>query len=1380
MNELNCIPEVAGLSYEDLCIHPNLDLPEGFKVPKFEIFGGTGNRLAHLRAYCDQLVGVGRNEALLMRLFSRSLSGETLEWFTSHKTRQWSSWNALAKDFIERFAYNVEIVHDRYSLEKMKQKPTESYREFAYRWRKEAARVRPSMSEKEIVEVFVRVQEPEYYDRIMLLVGEKFVEIVKVVETIEDGLRTGKIARVAASPGSSGLLKKKKEDVSSISYEGKKTPRKTSSYQGRSRPSQSSYLAHYTQADYQNNHPPSYQNTPPPIYQTPPPIYQTPPHHYRNVALNCANVQTSYQTPPPTVGHDTEDCINLKHKIQDLIDQNVVSLQTVAPNVNSNPLPNHGGATINMIETDDDWCVAKTIVSIAPDELERAVASLSIRQKKEFVILTPEKAVALVPRKTLTQPKFVIETAATQGMTRSGRCYTPEELAQGGQKKDQTKRPISEAEAEEFWRKMQPKDYSIVKHLEKTPAQISVDNLAAMIHQVIRGHQISFCEEELPFEGRMHNKAMHVTIKCREKVINRVLVNDGSGLNICPLSTLKQLKFDLGKVQQNQVNVRAFDEVQRDTIGAVNLDVQMGPAEFNVEFQVLDINTSYNLLLGRPFIHMAGAVPSTLHQLMKFVWKDQELVIHGEGSHSDGYAPIVHKVSRGCDFYTVELVNATDDDLAPQPPMPVVYKMIATVMLQNGFEPGFGLGKYFQGIVEPVQIPAKGAKFGLGYIPTDDEAEMKNKNVNQALAKPIPHLYQSFPVRESISDGGLGEGIWGLFEEIDTVIEEEAGTSGIRDAEPEEQLQNWTSTPLLISRSFSNINLKPANVMSCHEPSEQNEVGDEEGEEYEEENEVPEHVAEEFRQFVNQHKPNLEETETVNLGDEECVKEVKISVHLTEAQRRDMVHLLWEYIDVFAWSYRDMPGLSTNMVSHKLPINPDFSPVKQKTWKFKPELSLKIKDEITKQIESQVVEVTQYPTWLANVVPVAKKDEKIRICVDYKDLNKASTKDNFSLPNIHILIDNCAKHEMQSFVDSYAGYHQILMDEEDAEKTAFITPWGVYHYRVMPFGLKNAGSTYMRAMTTIFHDMIHKEIEVYVDDVIIKSRKSSDHLTNLRKFFDRLRRYNLKLNPAKYVFGVPAGKLLGFIVSRRGIELDPSKIKAIQELPPPKTKKKVMSFLGRFSIHRGDGSIEVYFPESNADRKLAKWQMLLSEFDIVYVTQKAIKAQVLADHLVENPVDEEYEPLKTYFLDEEVTFVGEDISEAYPGWRVFFDGAANHQGKGIRAVLVSETGQHYPMAAKLRFECTNNVVEYEACILGLKMAIDINVHELLVIGDSDLLIHQVQGEWAVKNPKITPDLMLRAVWLMMMKSYDQLVSPFVFEDIMAYDVSSCFQRLDDE
>ncbi|XP_069145180.1 uncharacterized protein [Solanum lycopersicum] len=175
-----------------------------------------------------------------------------------------------------------------------------------------------------------------------------------------------------------------------------------------------------------------------------------------------------------------------------------------------------------------------------------------------------------------------------------------------------------------------------MKALDDTyvPSGTSSDNVAAMIHQVIRGHRISFCDDEMPAEGRAHNKALHITVICRGKVINRVLVDEGSGLNICPLSTLKQLRFDLGKLEQNQVNVRAFDGVQRDTLGAVNLTIQMGPTEFKAKFQVLDIDTSYNFLLGRPFIHAAGAVPSTLHQMIKLVWKNEELVIHGEKGQS--------------------------------------------------------------------------------------------------------------------------------------------------------------------------------------------------------------------------------------------------------------------------------------------------------------------------------------------------------------------------------------------------------------------------------------------------------------------------------------------------------------------------------------------------------------------------------------------------------------------------------------------------------------------------------------------------------------------------------------------------------------------------
>ena len=196
---------------------------------------------------------------------------------------------------------------------------------------------------------------------------------------------------------------------------------------------------------------------------------------------------------------------------------------------------------------------------------------------------------------------------------------------------------------------------------------------------------------------------------------------------------------------------------------------------------------------------------------------------------------------------------------------------------------------------------------------------------------------------------------------------------------------------------------------------------------------------------------------------------------------------------------------------------------------------------------------------------VPKKDGRIRICVDYRDLNAASPKDDFPLPHIDVLVDQAAMHAVYSFMDGYSGYNQILMDPEDKSKTAFTTPWGTFCYRVMPFGLKNAGATYQRAMVIIFHDMIHNEVEVYVDDLVVKSKEDEDHINVLRKVFERLKQVNLKLNPSKCVLGVTSGKLLGFIISQRGIEIDPDKIKAIQEMPPPKNQKEVRGFLGRLN-----------------------------------------------------------------------------------------------------------------------------------------------------------------------------------------------------------------------
>ncbi|XP_033514748.1 uncharacterized protein [Nicotiana tomentosiformis] len=226
--------------------------------------------------------------------------------------------------------------------------------------------------------------------------------------------------------------------------------------------------------------------------------------------------------------------------------------------------------------------------------------------------------------------------------------------------------------------------------------------------------------------------------------------------------------------------------------------------------------------------------------------------------------------------------------------------------------------------------------------------------------------------------------------------------------------------------------------MTCNETLEQRYP---DYEEYDE-SMISDNLPQEIVQLESQKKPNLEDTEVVNLGNKEDVKETRINIHLEVESKEELVELLRQYINLFAWSYDDMPRLTTDIVSHRFPTDPTRPPVKQKPRKFKPDLNLRKFKLIL--LEANVVTVTFYSTWLVNVVPIPKKDGKIRICVDYRDLNKASPKDDFLLPNVNILINYYAKYELQSFMDCFAEYHQILMQKNDAKKSVYPMPWGVY------------------------------------------------------------------------------------------------------------------------------------------------------------------------------------------------------------------------------------------------------------------------------------------------------------------------------------------------
>ncbi|KAJ9556549.1 hypothetical protein OSB04_011163 [Centaurea solstitialis] len=306
--------------------------------------------------------------------------------------------------------------------------------------------------------------------------------------------------------------------------------------------------------------------------------------------------------------------------------------------------------------------------------------------------------------------------------------------------------------------------------------------------------------------------------------------------------------------------------------------------------------------------------------------------------------------------------------------------------------------------------------------------------------------------------------------------------------------------------------------------------------------------------------------EEVVLDPEHPDRKVFIGASLPPDIKNTIISFLQEHSDCFAWSHEDMVGIDPNVISHKLNVDPTFKPIKQKRRKFAPERNKVINDEVDNLLKTGKIREVKYPEWLANVVVVQKKNGKWRVCIDFTDLNKACPKDPFPLPHIDAMVDATAGHELLTFMDAYSGYNQILMhtdwtwqtsNTDDQEKTAFMTDKGIYCYKVMPFGLKNAGSTYQRLVNMMFKEHLGRTMEVYIDDMLVKSERSIDHVAHLKQSFDILRRYKMKLNPTK------SGKFLGYLVTQRGIEASPEQVKAITEIQSPRNIKEVQKLTGR-------------------------------------------------------------------------------------------------------------------------------------------------------------------------------------------------------------------------
>jgi hypothetical protein len=314
---------------------------------------------------------------------------------------------------------------------------------------------------------------------------------------------------------------------------------------------------------------------------------------------------------------------------------------------------------------------------------------------------------------------------------------------------------------------------------------------------------------------------------------------------------------------------------------------------------------------------------------------------------------------------------------------------------------------------------------------------------------------------------------------------------------------------------------------------------------------------------------------------------VTIGAHLNPEEEQELIQFLNKNKDVFAWSAKDLQGVDRDIIKHTLETDEKIMPKKQKLKKMSEKKVKVVEAEVQRLQDAKVIREVLYPVWLANTVPVKKKNGKWRMCVDFTDLNKACKKDDFPLERVDKIVDDAANSEILSLLDMFSGYHQIRVRREDEEKTSFITPFETFCFLRMPEGLKNAGCTFSRMIAIVHHPQLRRNILASVDDIVVKSIQRRDHIGDLAETFTNLRAVNLRLNPEKCVFDIHKGKILGCLVSTKGIEANPDKIKALIQMQDLVSVKDVQKLTGRVA------ALNRFIPRA-AERSLPFFQVLRS------------------------------------------------------------------------------------------------------------------------------------------------------------------------------------------
>ncbi|XP_077215716.1 uncharacterized protein LOC143850343 [Tasmannia lanceolata] len=1275
----------------ELIMSPGVTLPPKFKTPDYDKYDGTGCPRNHMRWFIEMSQQCGLSPEQMARVFPMSLTGVAKKWFLRRKPEEVQTLQSISNKFVEQFSMEEGIEVTKRDLKQLKQGPLETFTFFIRRWRRKSAQLSERLSEEDQIKLVIKGLSPQYFHFMSPQHYTDFDHLIKTGTRTEDAIAKGLRARLPS-------------DIK----EGKRP------------------VVVQKEVDHVNHVRPAARTVTEVARPAPAPVEQKPQRHFdplpyplplilkkliRDKKIRLPDIRPVPNPLPPywradqyceyhrNSGHLTERCLALKHALQTMLENG--KLEVERPNVTRNPLPNHRAIpppVANAIFVEEPVLDPSILIcAITPDEpyilrfdpeeieemeRERSYAlwrgSTSLAETSSPCVLRcedveAEKETPYVLRmsdfeeeEAIVAP-YVLRMDANdlllledqcdelRHVTRGGRVFKPAELraenpaeAVRAAENQGQNRPSADEEEDNLLKQLKKTQANVsiwgllmssskhrkvvLKELNaaQVPTEITPDELVSLVAVTRASKVISFTDDDLPPEGSDHARSLKITVICNKKRVPEVLVDNGSALNICPLSTAATLGFGPGDFIPSEQGILAYDGTRRDVIGTLATEIQIGGEDFDIEFQVLDIKASFLLLLGRPWLHKVGVIPSTLHQKSKFVHNGRVVTVKGDPDLEIGQISQELVVGKEADVsltgFSLEVsVISMKEAMGEE-----VFFLTSTnsnvvrMIRKQGYIPGAGLGKYHQGPTEWPVLRTFNGLFGLGYEPTKQEVkEMKRYMLKWAECRrrglelpmgPISLIRngifrkegadfpfcgfaepwtddvtgQRFPGFEiffnlelseapmsaqiteatpktdwaDVLEPGCLNGMFQIEYPVAAVVSSETEASEVavigRDAfilnpaelitPAEGPLTNWTSQVLpRVVFQYSPVSSKES-VVSKYTSTSQSDI-----------------------EFV--YSNDSFDAGTVEVGSGSGVGDKSLSNKVESKSTLD---------DEFISSTAHMPELAEFNV--ELSVESVNTSLESNTM---PAVGYSILD-VTNTMNEMKDSFTYIPVsvspvsiskWLANIVPVPKKDGKVRMCVDFRDLNK------------------------------------IKMAPEDMIKTAFTTQWGTYCYR------QDSGSKKERPVYYISKKMLEYEVKY---TILEKTCLALVWATQ------RLRHYLLsskvlllsRMDPLKYLFEKPA--LTG---------------------------------------------------------RTARWLLLLSEFDITYVTQKSVKGRVIAEHLADSPV-EESAFLKAEFPDEEIMDIEEDTPNTR--WTMYFDGAVNNQGQGIGAVLVSPQKEYIPISIKLQ------------------------------------------------------------------------------------------------